>query len=240
MITDEEIENLPEDPELAFVEFEKKLRDRVLLKVDSYRPNESDFALDICRLKNSYISKMIGMAVSCDIKALKDCSIPPSELVHEEFERFLAEVDSITTQIRVAHLKRTKQFSVALDAPDKKKIHHYVEQIRIIIEAADLEEHKKNSLFKKLHDFNAEVDLSRTGWQRLMNVQMEICGSIGKGVEKLQPAKEWLDKIVELFSFAKEAEETLRLPYKEPSLLAAPRKQITHQSTNDLEEDIPF
>jgi hypothetical protein len=70
MITDEEIEQLPEDPELAFIEFEKILlkRSGEILSWASGRD------ADDCYL--AYINKVLAAAREYKIDALKNWDVP--------------------------------------------------------------------------------------------------------------------------------------------------------------------
>ncbi|MFO0388770.1 MAG: hypothetical protein ACK502_03515 [Alphaproteobacteria bacterium] len=121
------------------------------------------------------------------------------------------------------------------------KIHHFISQIKIAIEESALEEHKKNSLYNKLNEFASEVDKSRTGWQSGMALYVAVCSAIGEGVQKLEPARKWVDSIAELLGKAKEAEDSMpRLPHTERKKLEPPRKQISSKKEEPLDDEIPF
>jgi hypothetical protein len=73
MITDEEIEQLPEDPELAFVGFEKILRERLSAKVDRFSQEQWG---DAEPYYLEYINKVSAAAQTFEIGTLKDWGVP--------------------------------------------------------------------------------------------------------------------------------------------------------------------
>lgn len=242
MITDEELSQLPDDPELAFVEFEKVVRRR-------YYEAEQQVAemqygnSDSYRLE--YINKVLAAARVYGISELAKWNVPAvNDRIFDAFAQFTSDVDHFTTQIRIRHVPRNRQVSVGLDSTTKAKIHHLIQQIRSIIEGADLPTNKQDALYGKLNRFAAEVDRTRTGLGASMAVFIEICDGIGQGFEKLEPAKKLIDSIAALLGRAKDVEDSLRpqLPVpEERRQLEAPRKQLAPPSSPpDLDDEIPF
>jgi hypothetical protein len=78
MITDEEIENLPEEPELAFVAFERILRERSQTAIANASRNDEN--LDEYRLE--YMNKVLGAAKALQVDALKNWEVPSANDNH--------------------------------------------------------------------------------------------------------------------------------------------------------------
>jgi hypothetical protein len=108
------------------------------------------------------MNKVMGAARAFRLDILKDYEVPPANdrNIFAIYRNFILDVDCYTTQIRIHNISRSKKFSVSLSSAEKVKIHHFIVQIKNSIEEANLEEHKKNSLYNKLNDFANEVDKS--------------------------------------------------------------------------------
>jgi hypothetical protein len=241
MITDEELDELPDDPRIAFVEFEKILRARfheAEQEASNYQyGNTESYQLE-------YINKVLAAAKQFGIEELAHWELPSvSERIYEIFKQFASDVDHITIQIRIQNATRRRTYSVGLDPNTKTKIHHYVQQIRGVIESAhDLPVKKRESLYDKLNTFAAEVDHTRTRFETASALWLEICDAIGQGFEKLEPARRWLDSIGALMGRAKGLEDSIRLPKPtERSRLEPPRRNLPPPSKPaDFDDDIPF
>jgi hypothetical protein len=159
MITDEEIEQLPEDPELAFVEFEKIMRDRTNGKIGE-ASQEQWCNADVFYLE--YINKVLAAARAYTIDGLKDLQVPSvNSNSYEAYRQIVTDVDFYTIQIRIRHAGRNRQNSVGLDGNTKAKIHSYVQKIRIVLDKAELPESKRDLLHRALSCNPPLADIAR-------------------------------------------------------------------------------
>jgi hypothetical protein len=243
MITDEEISQLPEDPQLAFVEVEKIIRARLREKEDEATQEQYGNA-DSYRLE--YMNKVLAAARVYEIEALKRWDVPQiNDNIDLAYRQLSSDVDHFTMQIRLRQPARGRENSVGLDGSTKIKIHHHISQIRAAIEAADLPESKRDSLYSKLNRFAEAVDKARTDLQAGMAVYIAVCDGIGEGFKKLEPARRWIDSIAALLGRAKEAEDSLRAALPRPAehrQLEAPRKALPapDQKGDAADDEIPF
>lgn len=216
MISDDELSQLSADPELAFVQFEKILRERIE-DFERQEKSQGDFNANPYRLQ--YMNKVHGAAKVYGIEVLAKLHVAkfdrPGSIV-EEYRQFTHDVDHVTTQIKLRSALIDRQGSVGLDDITKAKIHHFIKQIREAIERSDLPEDKRDALYNKLNKFAAEVDRVRTSLQAGMSVYIAICDSIGQGFKKLEPAREWIDSIGALMGRAKESEDRAERKRLEP------------------------
>ena len=242
MITDEELSELPEDPELAFVQFESIMRKRTEGAIEDVMQTQFGSSTP---LKREYINRVLAAATEFDVETLRNWSIPsPTEDADRYYESLTSAVDHYTTKIRIRNAPRSRKKSVGLDGNSKTKIHHYIDQIRTVIQEAELPEAKREALFAKLNALAAEVDKGRTTLQSLTDVWLAISGAIGEGFKKMEPARRCIDSIANLMGKAKEAEENL------PSLPAGstakriegPAKRLPAPPANpaDVDDEIPF
>jgi hypothetical protein len=111
MISDDELLDLPEDPELAFVECERKFREiafKRLEQSDSYDASKS-YMLE-------YISNVVAAANALDCEYFDKYGIPTlADDIRPFYEQFLLDVSHLALQIRMRYARRIKRYSVALD-----------------------------------------------------------------------------------------------------------------------------
>lgn len=243
MITDEELAQLPEDPELAFVEFERILRARL------HQAEEEESRIqfgDANPYRLEYMNKVLAAAKEYGIEALVQSQVPSANgRIFEEYRQFVSDVDHFTTQIRIRHATKNRKNSVGLDGNTKRKIHHHIHQIRNAIDQAELPDAKRESLYEKLGRFALEVDKARTGLEAGMAIYIAVCDGIGQGFKKLESARRWVDSIAGLLGRAKEVEDSLRPilpPPTERRRLEPPRSRHPAPPPKgaDLDDDIPF
>lgn len=243
MITDEELAQLPEDPELAFVEFERIVRAR-LYEEEQKASREEYYNVDSHRLE--YINKVVAAARVYDIAALAQWQVPSvRDNISDAYMQFTTDVDHFTTQIRIHHAPRSRQNTVGLDGNTKAKIHHHIAQIRTAIENAGLPEPKRDTLYDKLNGFALEVDKNRTNLQAGMAMYISVCDGIGQGFKKLEPVRKTIDSIAALLGRAKEVEDSLRPTLPRPEerrQLEAPRARLAppEPKAGNLDDEIPF
>jgi hypothetical protein len=247
MISDEELEQLPENPDLAFVGFERIMRARVdEQERQELRLAEEGVGFSADSYRREYINKVLAAARVYGIAALESWRIPSvQDDIMGSYIAFTSEVDNFTTQVRLRNAPRNRQNSVGLDGTIKVKIHHYIGQIRAAIEKADLPEPKRDSLYTKLNSFALEVDKNRTNLQSGMAIYIAVCDGIGQGFQKLEPARKLIDSIGTLLGRAKEVEDNFRPALSRPGerkQLEAPRARLAspEPKRDNLDGEIPF
>jgi hypothetical protein len=214
MISDDELSQLPVDPELAFVQFERILRERVQEMESQEMGSQGGVDADSYRLE--YMNKVQAAAKVYGIGVLANLDVPRPDRngIIGEYRQFMRDVDHVTIQIRLHSARSNRQGSVGLDDTTRAKIHHFIQQIREAIGQSELPDDKRDALYDKLSKFATEVDKARTALQAGMAVYIAVCDAIGQGFERLDPARKWIDSIAALLGRAKEGEDRAdhRLP----------------------------
>jgi hypothetical protein len=248
MARPEDLLELSEDPELAFVEFEERLRADMN---DSIRDMDGwDY---IQGQKLYYISKLMAFHDAHGFTFLERPKLARSMGTNDfriGFDNFLDEVVYWSTQIQVRHAQRLRSIStvLALTPEIKKQIHHFINRTRAIVEPVDLPIAKKEAIWVKLNALADEVDRDRTKAEAATALALEIAGATGEAAKRLSPVKEIIDAITNLFAKAKEMTEFRRLPAPSgPKRLEGPPKQLpkpqsdkASESFGDIDDDIPF
>lgn len=232
-----EYDDLPDDPDVAFVQLYDRLSQRhqnAIRDLQDTRPSDVDF-----------MNAMIGVASGLGIRDFVNWEIPSDwdELypVFTNFERALARF-AVETKVRKSRI--AKVYSVHLSGDEKERIHSLIAKIREVVTASDLDDRKRNSLFFKLGAFESDVDRIRTRFDNAMLMSLEVIAVLDKGVKTLNPLNELLRRIQEIMSKAKDQEpEVNQLPTRpEQKQLESPQKKIEGPGdfSQDSGDDIPF
>jgi hypothetical protein len=241
MIPEEALANLPDDPELAFVQLEKKFRDEMNANLEHSDNNNSYEAY--C---TQYMNHTAAIAEALGLDILKNWREATGR-ISDIHRQFVADVDHYIITIQITHTRRSKGYSVALDHATKAKIRHHLSQIKETVDRLEVPEAKKEALYARISDLESEVDRDRTRFDAYSALFLEAATTTGKAARKLKPLMKLLQPITILFANAKESENTqlLRLP-PAPTLkrLEPPQLKLPPPDPKapppDLDDDIPF
>ncbi len=115
MIKDEELAELSDDPEWAFVEYEHLVRQRTAVALAVSPTQDHD------RPRINYMRHVLAAVGSFKLGILGGWSVPQvgEGSISSKYEQFQSEVDYAVLQIRPRHARRVKRYSVALDPKAK-------------------------------------------------------------------------------------------------------------------------
>lgn len=230
-----EFDDLPDDPEVAFVRL--------------YERNNKEYQELVRSTQDSraacidFMNTMLGIARGLDIEGFDAWEVPDDwDDIHPTFLKFDRALTRYVMEIKIRKSRVTKVYSVALGHDDKERIHALVAQIREVISTADLEERKRNSLLLKLAAFEVDVDRSRTRFDNAMLMALDVVGLVDKAGNTINPLNELLRRIEAIMGRAKgEEPEQHQLPGpSERKRLEPPPKRIEDHSDRNLDDDIPF
>jgi len=238
--------DLPEDPELAFLRLEKFFRDKCEKKINAAHQNEG-----VNYFYVEYMGRVLAAIKGLELTAAFDTELPRIQNVdYDTYMDFSKEVEHYQTGLQIRLARRSKSYSVRVDTATKAKIHHHIEQVRVIVEKLEVTERKKDALLERLNDFGAEVDRSRTRLESLGALIIEAAEVFGEAAEKAEPARKWIETIARLVWGARRAEDEAKQlppprekkqiepPRKEPPAKVAPRKETPKAAKSD--DEIPF
>ena len=160
-----------------------------------------------------------------------------SSVSEETFRNFISDVDRYVTRARIAQGRRNRGYSVAFDSIAKKKIGHYLSQIRDIIDAADLDDRKKEALYARITALQTEIDRSRTRFEAFGAYVIEAAGILGEAGKRIEPLT---DAIAKVFGIAKSHEDAIQSLPKPPDLKKLNPPDQEPQEAPPIDDDIPF
>lgn len=230
MISDDELDDLSDDDEVAFVQYETIVRAAM-----ERRRTSQDWEAE-----RSYASHIIAFL---DARPLKfTCGRPPAgdQDFGEWFTGLLQAIDAEKISLRLKHAARKKQHVsvLTLSIDFKTLISAHLTAIRkIVFEADHLSESKRDALIRRINDFQHEVDRDRTRTEAAMALWLELTSAVSKGAVNLDPAIDRLGRIVKILSLSKDDAETKAITGPPKPKQIAPPKQDPIETEDD---EIPF
>ena len=226
MITDDQLDELPEDDLEAFVAFDSILRENL----EPARMNQGWAA------EREYVAYILAFAEARNI----DLGVPPEVPEADPgfgsyFDMFQRRVDSFKVKARLELSARRKGSGIIFRVAGnfKTQIGGHLTAIRKIVHEADLSEKKRDAIFRRIEKLQFEVDRDRTRAEAATALWLDISSAIGQGAKNLDPAIERLERIMKVFAQARD-EDTPQLP------APAEQKRIPAPTPPPADDDIPF
>jgi hypothetical protein len=222
--------DIPDDPELAFL----YLEDQFNQELESAEQKNWGDGGPPDRIFIEYMAKTLSAVQELQLDALQSWQTPlTGDFQLGNYLNFRHDVLQYRTRLEIRFGRRARAFSVKLSAKDKRTIHHYITKIRELIIFVELQELKKERLLNKLSSFENEVDRDRTRLDTFGATLVALAGYGAEVIEKLEPARKWLDSIGALIHGAKEQEEAAA-----PFLPAAERRRIEAEPPVTPKQDL--
>jgi hypothetical protein len=241
MITDDELDALPDDPEAAFVQYEAILRERVR-EANSDRDNMTS------DVERDYIAHVLAFVDTRSIP-LKLPTNPPydDQEFYTWYKNFTRAVDYYKARTRLEISARKKEnVSVLALSPDfKTQIGGHLTAIRKIVSEADVSENKRDAIFRRINNLQEEVDRDRTRTEAALALWFDVTNAISKGAKNLDPAIKRVERIMRVLAEAKDENEQKALIAPQPKKrIAAPTTAPEPSSTEPRKkadsDEIPF
>lgn len=239
LISAEEYENLPDDPQEQFVELESICRRNMTEMISNQTPVDFDH---IVRMQ--YMTTVASAAQELDIEGVfyPHNAEDPAKAI----DTFLLDVSGVVTRIRLRSRRKNRPYSVQLGIRTKAKIELQILKLREIIDQANLPENKYKRLMEKLDELSVELNRTRVSFAKTMALIAGIsAATIAEGASFLADAPDAIATITSLIGQDKEAEENEQLRLRGPDeikSLPAPGVQKTNYdaASFDLDDEIPF
>jgi hypothetical protein len=159
MPTDDDIySNLPDDNELAFIQLESALR----VKLDQALRNPQNTMSSSHVHYLEYLNKVSAAVQALELPILQNMTIPTQPNHLQVYDSVSRELEHYLIMIKIRRGRRTKGYSVALDAVTKEKVRHLIGQITTIVDRLQVTERKKEALYARIRDLTEEVNRTRT------------------------------------------------------------------------------
>lgn len=233
MFTQNQLSNLPEDPEAAFVIVEDLARAYMLQN----RDNETDV------VEREYVAAMLAFIHEYDIEIEIDDNVPDDRDFWMYIKRFMRQIDYQKNAFRFRGIKKRVAHPaiVYLSEEFRDEIHGHIATIRKIINAAEMKEQKRNSLFKRLNSFAGEVDKSTTNLEDFTSVWLDVTAAAGEGAENLEPAVKKFERIMDALAKVRGKNNSGEIPPPaKRRMITGPPTEEDANNSGSMEDEIPF
>lgn len=237
MTDDQLFENLPTDPEQAFLYLEKYFRaecDENIVRLNrAQEPEHSAYV--------TYLTKMNAAIAELGLESELSFRLPSvQDIDYETYQNVLNNINNYLTRLKIRHGLRVQGYSVRFDTVTRQKIRHHLTQIRGIVDILEVNQRKKEALLKKISALELEVDRDRTRFDTFGAFIIDAAEVLGDAADKAEPARKWVDSISRLFWGAKNEEETKQLPSPpDRKQIEPPRSDDSFGDFNDGDENPP-
>jgi hypothetical protein len=223
-------ENLPDDPEDAFLILEEHFREECDAALQAARQDDRTDVIHI-----AYISQVLGTITALGLEAEFKSEVPSIENVnYTTYLDFNKDVMHYRTMLRIRRSQRRQGYSVQFDDVAKTKVHHHLDQVLEIFNKLEVDDHKREKLISRLNDLQNEVNQPRTRFDRFAALSIEVASVVGELVDKSK-VLDLLDAVARVFWNA-QTEKQKQLPAPKQPRLEPPKPKLPKPS----DDDIPF
>jgi len=237
-IYEPDMADLPDDDELAFVVYEERLREKT--RGHSSQLSEYGDSISVAREYANRLAAFIRLSKLSIPISLE----PPFNDAEfwDWYNRFVHIIDYYIVEFKLAHARRHSKgivSAISFSQNYKEEIGHLLERVRKVIRQADLSGPKKDAIYEKVAQLQAEVDRSTTWFSSLLSRWLDLTNALGEGAENLEPVARLMERLWKVFGRAKAEHDRQSLPPPERRKeLPSPKSEAS--DTDDLDDEIPF
>lgn len=245
-VTQSELDDLPEDPQLAFAALVNHAQRRYSEILGRLDPEENRDWREIEDTRHSFMNVVVAAGKRFEIAPFTDIDVPKLRDFNESDHRqFQADLDHYLTQLMLDNSIRNKKDSVLILPQSKDRIRSYVSGLRDCLEKANMDEGKRSALLKKLDEFEKELEKRRLSLMALTQMILTVVALPGGAWASVELANKLVTNILHVVAEAKESDEANSKisSGEQPKALSAPRKEYPSEgfpTHDDLDDDIPF
>lgn len=179
-VTQEELDNLHDDPRMAFMELVNHAQRRLSELTVKFDPDDHYASNQQDALEKSFMNIIIAAGKDFEIEPFASMIVPRHEdYRNSDYEQFKSDLDHYITQLILRNRTKSKGESVAILPLSKEKIRVYVHGLRDCIEKASMDSAKKRALLDRLDDFEKELEKRRMSFVSLSLLTIAFVGAPG-------------------------------------------------------------
>ena len=246
-LTQDEIDDAPEDGALAFTHLVRIAQQRLFEATRGMDYDENREALEDAR--HGFMNTVVGLGRSYGIEPFASMEVPRYEDFNYNIHRqFKADLDHYMTQLVIGNAIRGRRDSIRLAPEAKDRIRTHLHHIKDHIDKAEMSDAKRAVLHAKLAEFEAALAKDRLNIMAVGRMVLEIL-SVSCNILALQDSatfRKLLSNVMVTVASAKAADDENRKlpPFDPPPVMLPPRapemRQPQETFTADLDDEIPF
>lgn len=253
VMSEEELEALPDDPEAAMIVFARRAQGVYNENYDRLSSFQDGWD-HIRKEQRGFMNVVVAVAKRLGITALKDFDINVSRQEQDDhFEEFQTALDHYLAQIVVGQALQRKKAGVELSPKVKDRIRGHINALKKLLDGADVTPRRKAHMMTRLEEFEKELDKHRVQWAMVGLFTLEILALPSDLVGSYDIANKLVTNIVHELQTAKLEEEERRplpgpnfdgylpSPPKPPEVQKPKRRPSSAPAfEGSMDDDIPF
>ncbi|WP_176590132.1 hypothetical protein [Sphingobium sp. EM0848] len=245
LMSPDDYDNLPEEPEEKFIAIERTCRINLNSILRTLDENDS-WSYKMIQLQ--YMTTVSAAAAELNISGVE---YPNGHREpHLGFDDFLLQTSGAVTRARLRKATRSRPFTVQLAARTRGAVELQINKLRSIIEKADIPEARRRTLLRKLDELNSALNEPRTSFAQVGVILATLASGVAIGTSFLADAPQAIMTIQRLVGADKDAEEAERSrlgpPPARPALPPPPTSGLPAMSqpgwklSEDFDDEVPF
>lgn len=251
LITQAEIEDLPEDPRQRFVRIEQICRERHHDDIT----NESEWGVvQDSRLR--YMSTVVAAAKFYKIEPIDKIEIPrKSDWNDDRYQDFVAELEFYTVQLMLEAAETNSRVSLILEGNTRDRLKMLTSHLKDTVRKLNLNPGQIDRLLKMVETFERELAHPRLKFVSVAILALAVVGAVADMGGATKVVRDLINEIETTVGVAKEEQNkeaaSKALPAAPPRQLAAPRDEkpsppkparpaTPPRMSDALDDDIPF
>jgi hypothetical protein len=243
-ITQDEIDDLPEDDNSAFLQFVKIARARLDQKTAEIDDDDEREWRRLQDARFGFMNVVVAAGRRYGIEPFSLMDVPGVGNFNESTHRqFILDVDHYMTQLLLADGLRTRRDSIALNEEAKSKIRTHLHHLRETVSKSDLDDARRQKLLDRLVEFEAELNKRRLSMLAVARVTLEVLAIPGALGGSYDITQKLLGHVMHTVAQEKAAEDQRRdQQLQRPPVILPARPDAVRRPKEDnaLDDDIPF
>lgn len=251
-ISQEQLEDLPEEPRMAFADFAKYSMDSLKKSFANIDLNEQQEWNDYERARLDMMNVILAASKRFEIEPFASMQVPRVDSNnHQELNQFESDLHHYMTQIVLDNVLQQRSDSVKLSEKARDRIRQHIHHLKTCVDESGLDESKKKVLLGKILDFESALDKQRLSLLKASWISIQILAIPGAMWASADVVNKLMGNIAQAVAIEKSAEEDERkLPVQsELKALLPPRQDGWGPNSSgnsggafdtDLDDDVPF
>ncbi len=248
VFTTEELDELPEDGRIAFIQLTRKAQAVLDERVSRINEESEEGWRLIMAERLDFMNLVVAAGRRLEVDVFVNYEVPSdSRWDQDNYNQFKRDLDHYLTQMALDNSIRGKKDGIELPAKSKDRIRQHIHALKRIIDQSGIDEDRKISLLDKLERFEKELEKRRIPLSAVGLLAITLLSAPGGMSQSYDLANKLITNIFQEVHEAKVAEDTKRqLPSTaEPAKIAPPRKPSEKPvepafSRRGMDDDIPF
>lgn len=179
-VTQEELDNLDEDPRMAFMGLVNHAQRSLSHQLAKYDPEDEHGWRQREEIQQRFMNVVVAAGKRFEIEPFMSTVVPRhQDYRNSDYKQFESDLDHFVTQLVIDNSIRARRNSLEISPDSKDKIRSYIYGLRTCVERANMHESKRKALLEKLDQFERELGKKRINILAVTLLTFEILGIPG-------------------------------------------------------------